>query len=81
MHAQELNERVEEIAGWGVREKSLVLAFAYAGLSETDGFLVSVLLGITLFAVGLVGCAVWLANREPVRLKTNWRANQSPPPA
>jgi uncharacterized membrane protein YbhN (UPF0104 family) len=69
------------IAGWGVREKSLVLAFAYAGLSETDGFLVSVLLGITLFAVGLVGGAVWLASREPVRLDTSWRANRSPPPA
>jgi hypothetical protein len=59
----------------------LVLAFAYAGLSETDGFLVSVLLGITLFAVGLVGGAVWLAGREPLGLKAGWRANQTPPPA
>jgi hypothetical protein len=69
------------IAGWGVREKSLVLAFAYAGLSETDGFLVSVLLGITMFAVGLVGCAAWLASREPLGIKSRWRASQTPPPA
>ena len=57
------------VAGWGVREKSLVLAFAYAGLPETDGFLVSVLLGLAMFAVGIVGGIVWLtrsdrANRE-----------------
>jgi hypothetical protein len=67
------------IAGWGVREKSLVLAFAYAGLSETDGFLVSVLLGITMFAVGLIGGAVWLASREPLGLTAAWRANRTPP--
>jgi hypothetical protein len=69
------------IAGWGVREKSLVLAFAYAGLPETDGFLVSVLLGLTMFAIGLAGGAVWLASREPLGIKTGWRANQAPPPA
>lgn len=52
------------IAGWGVREKSLMLAFAYAGLSGSDGFLVSVLLGVTFFAVGVVGSIVWLAGTE-----------------
>ena len=50
------------IAGWGVREKSLMLAFAYAGLSANDGFLVSVLLGATLFVAGIVGGIVWLAD-------------------
>lgn len=68
------------IAGWGVREKSLVLAFGYAALPETDGFLVSVLLGITMFAVGLVGGAVWLVSREPLSLTAAWRANRMPPP-
>ena len=48
------------VAGWGVREKSLVVAFAYAGLSTTDGLLVSVLLGVTILAVGIVGGIVWL---------------------
>ena len=55
------------IAGWGVREKSLVLAFAYAGLPETDGFLVSVLLGASMFVVGIVGGIVWLVSGEPLR--------------
>ena len=69
------------IAGWGVREKSLVMAFGYAGLSETDGFLVSVLFGLTMFVVGLVGGAVWLASREPVKLSGAWRADRAPPKA
>jgi len=63
------------IAGWGVREKSLVLAFAYAGLSETDGFLISVLFGATMFVVGIIGGAVWLASRAPVAM----HASPAPP--
>lgn len=54
------------VAGWGVREKSLVLAFAYAGLSRGDGFLVSVLLGATMFATGLIGGAVWLTGSDSI---------------
>jgi len=57
------------VAGWGVREKSLVLAFAYAGLPESDGFLVSVLLGATALAVGLAGGVFWLTSSD--RAKPN----------
>ncbi len=66
------------IAGWGVREKSLVLAFAYAGLPETDGFLVSVLLGVSMFAVGLVGGLVWLVSGTPLRLSAALRGEKPP---
>lgn len=52
------------VAGWGVREKSLVLAFAYAGLPEGDGFLVSVLLGVTLLVVGIPGGFAWLTDTD-----------------
>jgi uncharacterized protein (TIRG00374 family) len=52
------------VAGWGVREKSLVLAFAYAGLSESNGFLVSVLLGAMMMVVGLAGGMVWLVSSD-----------------
>jgi uncharacterized protein (TIRG00374 family) len=52
------------VAGWGVREKSLVLAFAYAGLSESNGFLVSVLLGVMMIVVGLAGGIVWLISSD-----------------
>src|ERR1043166_6075030 len=63
------------VAGWGVREKSLVLAFAYAGLSESSGFLVSVLLGAMMIAVGLAGGVVWLIG--PDRAKNRGEAGEA----
>ncbi len=48
------------IAGWGTRETAMVLAFGYAGLPETDGLIVSVLLGIATFAAGLPGGVIWI---------------------
>ncbi|MBX9845994.1 MAG: flippase-like domain-containing protein [Xanthobacteraceae bacterium] len=54
------------IAGWGVREGALVLAFSYAGLPESDGLLVSVLMGGAMFAVGIVGGLVWLVGSDKV---------------
>ena len=56
------------IAGWGVRESAMVLAFAYAGLPESDGLLVSVLYGAALFAMGAIGGVVWLASPGARRL-------------
>ena len=55
------------IAGWGVRESALVLAFFYAGLPESDGLLVSVLMGGAMFAVGVIGGLVWLASPGSLR--------------
>ena len=43
------------IAGWGVRESALMVAFTYAGLPEGDGLLVSMLYGAVLFAIGVFG--------------------------
>ncbi|MBX9829372.1 MAG: flippase-like domain-containing protein [Xanthobacteraceae bacterium] len=54
------------IAGWGVRESTLVLAFSYAGLPESDGLLVSVLMGGAMFAVGILGGLVWLVGSDSV---------------
>ena len=48
------------IAGWGVRESVLMLAFGYAGLSQSDGLVLSILFGAAYFVVGIVGGAVWL---------------------
>ena len=50
------------IAGWGVRESAMVLAFSYAGLVESDGLIISILLGATTFAVGAIGGIVWIAS-------------------
>jgi uncharacterized membrane protein YbhN (UPF0104 family) len=51
------------IAGWGTRETAMVLAFGYAGLPESDGLTLSVLLGIATFATGLVGGLFWILDR------------------
>ena len=50
------------IAGWGVRESAMVLAFSYAGLAESDGLIVSILFGVVNLAVGAIGGIVWVAS-------------------
>jgi glycosyltransferase 2 family protein len=50
------------IAGWGVRESAMVLAFSYAGLAESDGLTVSILYGAASLAVGAIGGIVWVAS-------------------
>src|SRR5262245_36885619 len=48
------------IAGWGVRESSMIAAFAFAGLAEGDGLTLSILFGAATFVVGLIGGPVWI---------------------
>lgn len=55
------------IAGWGVRESAMVLAFSYAGLMESDGLIVSILYGFATLAVGVVGGIVWIASGYRLR--------------
>jgi uncharacterized membrane protein YbhN (UPF0104 family) len=60
------------IAGWGVREGSMIAAFSYAGLAQSDGLVVSVLMGLTGFIIGAAGGIVWIASdarlpKEPVK--------------
>lgn len=43
------------IGGWGVRESALVVAFSYAGLPRSDGLIISVLFGVVMLAVSLLG--------------------------
>lgn len=50
------------IAGWGVRESAMILAFSYAGLAETDGLIVSILYGLATLAIGAIGGIVWIAS-------------------
>ena len=55
------------IAGWGVRESSMVVAFAYAGLGQSDGLTLSILFGAVSFVIGIVGGLVWIASGLKVR--------------
>ncbi|MDO8875813.1 MAG: D-glycero-beta-D-manno-heptose 1,7-bisphosphate 7-phosphatase [Pseudolabrys sp.] len=50
------------IAGWGVREGSMIVAFSYAGLAAGDGLIVSVLYGLTTFAIGTIGGLIWISS-------------------
>ena len=50
------------IAGWGVRETSMIAAFAYAGLAESDGLTLSILFGAVNFIIGILGGIVWISS-------------------
>lgn len=53
------------IAGWGLREATMMVAFGYAGLAPADGTTISVLFGGVSFLVGAVGGVVWVAHHRP----------------
>jgi glycosyltransferase 2 family protein len=52
------------IAGWGLREATMGLAFGYAGLMTNEGINVSLLFGAVYFIVGAVGGLVWVFSAE-----------------
>ena len=52
------------IAGWGIREATMMVAFGYAGLVQMDGTVVSILFGLVYFTVGAVGGLVWIFSAE-----------------
>ena len=52
------------IAGWGVREATMGLAFGYAGLVTTEGVNVSLLYGAVTFVAGAIGGLVWIFSAE-----------------
>lgn len=52
------------IAGWGLREATMMVAFGYAGLVQADGTVVSILFGAVYFIVGALGGLVWVLSAE-----------------
>jgi uncharacterized membrane protein YbhN (UPF0104 family) len=57
------------IAGWGVREATMGLAFGYAGLMSNEGVNVSLLFGAVSFLVGIFGGLVWILSPEKATRK------------
>jgi uncharacterized membrane protein YbhN (UPF0104 family) len=55
------------IAGWGVRETSMIAAFGVAGLAQGDGLTLSILFGAASFAVGVIGGIVWIVSGLRIR--------------
>src|SRR6201996_8807108 len=52
------------IAGWGVREATMGLAFGYAGLVTNEGINISLLYGAVSFVAGAIGGLVWIFSAE-----------------
>jgi hypothetical protein len=52
------------LAGWGVREQSMVLALGALGVGATDALAISVLLGLSWIVIGIPGALVWLGYRR-----------------
>ena len=52
------------IAGWGLREATMGLAFGYAGLGAHEGVNISLLYGGVSFLVGVLGGLVWIVSAE-----------------
>ncbi|WP_031335606.1 lysylphosphatidylglycerol synthase domain-containing protein, partial [Rhodopseudomonas sp. B29] len=52
------------IAGWGLREASMGLAFGYAGIGASEGVNVSLLFGAVYFVVGALGGLIWILSAE-----------------
>lgn len=48
------------IAGWGLREGTLVFGFGLLGVGHSDAALVSIAFGLLFLAFGLLGGLVWL---------------------
>jgi glycosyltransferase 2 family protein len=59
------------VAGWGVREGAMVVAFGYVGVSATDAVTISVIFGLLMITAGLPGGLVWLLSgrSEAARMK------------
>ena len=55
------------IAGWGVREGAMVVAFGFIGVPASAAFAVSVLFGLTLAAASLPGSLIWWLSGYSVR--------------
>ncbi len=50
------------IAGWGLREGAMVTLFGLIGVPAAKALALSVLFGLAILAVGVLGGAVWLAS-------------------
>ena len=58
----------------------MIMAFAYAGLSQSDGLIVSILFGAASFVVGVVGGIIWIVSGSGFRVFNETRARPEPVP-
>ncbi len=48
------------IAGWGIREASMTMAFGLFGIQATTAVIISLTIGIAVFAIALLGGVFWI---------------------
>ncbi len=69
------------VAGWGVREGAMIVAFGFVGVPEASALLVSLIMGVILVVVGAPGGLLWLAEgpaaRRAFELTANKKDNRS----
>jgi uncharacterized protein (TIRG00374 family) len=53
------------IAGWGVREGAMILAFGLVGVAESDALALSVTFGLAQIVVGIPGGVIWMLSGRP----------------
>jgi uncharacterized membrane protein YbhN (UPF0104 family) len=66
------------IAGWGVREGGMVVGLGLLAIGSSDAALVSIIFGLLVLGLGLLGGVVWLVTRAP-RPTAEDKAPYSPP--
>ena len=52
------------LAGWGVREGAMVAALTFVGVETSEALALSILFGLTLLVVSLLGAIFWLIKRR-----------------
>ena len=52
------------IAGWGVREGAMVVAFGFIGVADHNALVLSLLMGLVVIAISLPGGIVWLLSAD-----------------
>jgi len=55
------------IAGWGLREGAMVVAFAGMDLPDSDILAASIAFGLIILAASLPGAALWFKSQTPLR--------------
>ena len=52
------------VAGWGLRESSMVVALGLIGVPSAEAFSLSVLFGLVVMASGIPGGVLWLISKR-----------------
>ena len=52
------------VAGWGLRESEMIAGFGYLGLTQGDGLVVSIIMGLVALLIGAGGGILWILSKE-----------------